>query len=158
MVHLLTRWPIWYQVLIGYTALVGVLALREAAKRAANLAPTSLPVSAPYDRGHVAGQQAAIWMRALTWFIGAALLVTGAQWALTVVAVGYAISARRGYGEYAQGFAEGRKAVQLASAHEYVAGRVPPDRMAFFAAGVFITVTRILPLGATLVAMSWLRR
>ena len=132
--------------------------MREAGKRAANLAPTSLPLTAPYDRGHRAGQLAAIWMRALTWFVGAALLMTGAPWALTVVAAGYATSARRAYGEYAQGFAEGRKAVQLAAAHEYVEGRVPPDRMAFFAAGVFITVTRILPLGATLVAMSWLRR
>ena len=158
MLPLLTRWPAWYQVLVGYTAAMGVWAVREASRRVARIAQASPSSAAPYDKGQLAGQRAATWIRALPWFVGAVLLLSGQRWALTLVAVGYALSARRAYGAFAQGFAEGRKSAELAAAPEYVAGRAIPDRMAFFLAGVFVALTRLLPLGATLVATTWLGR
>ena len=158
MIHVLTRWPAWYQILIVYTGMMGLWALRAAGDHAASLKPAASPVTAPYDKGHLAGQRAAIWMRALTWFVGAALLLTGAVWALTLVAAGYAHSARRAYPSFAQGVADGRTSVELAASREHVAGRGIPDRFAFLLAGVFITITRLLPLGTTLVAMTWLHR
>jgi hypothetical protein len=74
------------------------------------------------------------------------------------VAAGYAVSARRSYSDVAKGFAEGRKSVALAAAIEYVHGRIAPSNADYLAAGVIVGVTRVLPLVATLVAMSWLRR
>jgi hypothetical protein len=85
-------------------------------------------------------------------------LLTGTVWALTIVAVGYFLSAKEAYPEFAQGFAEGRKSVELAAAYEYVQARVPPRRVDYVAAGLLVGVTRILPLAATLVAMTSLPR
>lgn len=158
MVQLLTRWPLWYQVLIGYTAAMGVWALRDASERASALQHSSLTDLAPFDKGHLVGQHVGIWTHALSWFGGVGLLLGGAPWALALVAVGYALSARRTYNEFAQGFAEGRKSVELASAPEYVHGRVPPDTIARVVAALFVAITRLVPLGATLVAMIWLPR
>ena len=117
MIELLTRWPVWYQLLIAYTAVMGLWALRLASRSAATLDQTSLPLGTPAERGRAAGQRSAIWIGALGWFVAVALLLTGNRWALAVVAAGYALSARRTY----RGFLRGRKSTdKLAAARGYV--------------------------------------
>jgi hypothetical protein len=92
------------------------------------------------------------------WLVAAALLFTGRSWAITVVAVAYFFSAQRTYREFAQGFAEGIRSVELAAAPEYVQGRITPRARDRAAALVYVSLTRLLPLGATLVALTWIGR
>ena len=92
------------------------------------------------------------------WFVAAGLLFTGRTWAIAIVAIAYASSARRSYGQFAQGFAEGVKASELAAAAEYVRGRVAVRGRDRAVALVYVTLTRIIPLAATLVALTSIPR
>lgn len=158
MLEMIARWPTWYLVLIAYTAVLGLSALRVQWKVASAIKQLEAGVTDPRERGRLAGERAGGWARASAWLVGAVLLLTGSVWALTIVATGYVLSARHGYYQFAQGFAEGRKAEKLAAAHEYVHGRVPPRAADYVAAGLVVGIARILPLVATLVAMTWLPR
>jgi len=152
----LVLWPKWYLLLIAYTAVLGVLALRHQGVIATALKAQERSTADPRQRGELAGQRVAGWVRSIGWFVAAGLLLTGRSWAITVVAVAYATSARRSYTAYAQGFAEGIKSVELAAAWEYVHGRVPLRPRDHAAALVYVSLTRLIPLGATLVALPWI--
>jgi hypothetical protein len=154
----LTRWPVWYLVLIGYTAVLALSALRTRSAADSALRRQVTATTDPHGRGLVMGERVAGWVRASGWLVAVVLLLLGSVWALTLVATGYVLSARRYYHDFARGFAEGRKSAELAAAHDYVQGRVPPRSVDYLAAGVVVAVARILPLAATLVAMNWLPR
>jgi hypothetical protein len=145
-------------LLIAYTAILGLLALRHQSPIDA-VPKTHEPIAAdPYRRGELAGYRVGRWIRSIGWLVAATLLFTGRSWAITVVAVAYFFSAQRSYSKFAQGFAEGRKAGELAAAPEYVRGRIAPRARDRVAAVVYVTLTRLLPLGATLVALTWIGR
>jgi len=158
VIQSIARWPAWYLVLIGYTALVALSALRAQARITASIRGALATVTDPGERARLTGMLVGGWARAIVWLVAVVLLLAGTVWALTIVAVVYAFSAKKAYSDYAQGFAEGRKAAALAAAPEYVRGRVPPRTPDFVSAGVFTGVTRLLPLAATLIAMRWLPR
>src|SRR4051812_44097736 len=146
----------WYLLLIAYTTVLGVLALRHQSVIATALKAQERTTADPRQRGEFAGQRVAGWVRSIGWFVAVGLLLTSRSWAITVVAVAYAASARRSYRAYAQGFAEGMKSVELAAAWEYVHGRVALRPKDHAAALVYVCLTRLVPLGATLVALIWI--
>lgn len=153
MPEILNEWPLWYLALIGYTALVGYRALRDQSRIAASLRQTESLAPTPNDRAYLMGQRAARWAQALGWVIGACLLLVGWNWARALVAVSYAASAWLTFRDYAIGCAEGRKAAELASAHEYVRGRIQPRSPDYLFAGAIMTMTRVLPFAATIYAI-----
>jgi len=154
----LATWPTWYILLIAYTAILGVRALRHQSANAAVLQALERSTTDPRQRGEFAGRRVAGWTWALGWFVAAGLLLTGRSWAIMIVAIAYAMSARRSYGQFAQGFAEGLKSVELAAAWEYVRGRVTPGARDHAAALVYVSLTRLIPLAATLVALTSIPR
>jgi len=154
----LAMWPTWYVLLIAYTAILGVLAIRHQSANASALHALERSTTDPRQRGELAGQRIGGWTRSFGWLVAAGLLVTGRSWAIMIVAIAYAMSARRSYGQFAQGFAEGLKSVELAAAWEYVRGRVTPGARDQAAALVYVTLTRLIPLAATLVALTSIPR
>jgi hypothetical protein len=154
----LAELPTWYLLLVAYTAILGVRALRDQSKIARELRALERATSDPFARGESAGRRVRGWTGSLGWLFAAGLLLTGRTWAITIVGVAYAMSARRVYGQFAPGFAEGFKSVELASAPEYVRGRVTPGARDRAAAFVYVLMTRLVPLGAVLVALTWVGR
>jgi len=150
--------PYWYLVLVAYTAMLGVRALREQSKIAAQLRASEKATADPRARGELAGRRFAGWTQALGWILAAGLLLTGRSWAIGIVAIAYLMSARRAYAQFALGFAEGLKASELAAAPEYVRGRAIPGARERAAALIYVSVTRLVPAGALLVALTWIGR
>lgn len=150
--------PYWYLLLVVYTAVLGVRALRDQRRIAAELRALERATVDPRARGELAGRRVAGWTQSLGWLLAAGLLLTGRAWAITIVAIAYAASARRAYAGFARGFAEGMKAAELAAAPEYVRGRATPGRRDRTAALIYVSITRLVPLGALLVALTWIGR
>lgn len=158
MSDLVTRWPSWYLVLIAYTVLVAVSELWRQRQVSTALRNTAAASQSPGERARAEGQRVGGWVRAGSWLVGALLLFGGWSWARGLVAVGYAIHARRSVRDFATGFAEGRRSAELAAAHEYVRGRVAPRAVDYFVASCFTLVTSGLPLAAVLYAIATLPR
>src|SRR5690242_5242231 len=102
-------WPTWYMLLIAYTAILGLRAVNQQRTIAAALKAQEQATDDPRQRGELAGQRVGAWTQSLGWLLAAGLLFTGRSWAIAVVAIAYIVSARRSYGKFAQGFAEGFK-------------------------------------------------
>jgi len=148
MPDLVTRWPYWYLILVAYTAWISISELRRQRHVSTGLQDAATASSSPGERARAQGQRVGGWVRAATWFVCAVLLLGGWTWARVFVALGYAISARRSVIDFARGAAEGRKSAELASAHEYVRGRVSPQAADYLLANGFTLVTRGIPLAA----------
>jgi hypothetical protein len=144
------HWPTWYFALIAYTAYLAVGALRYQARVVQSIRSAAPIDISERERAYAAGRQVGIWMRAGSWLIAALLLLIGTSWSCTLVAIGYGFSARASFREYARGFAEGRKAAELAAAPEYVRGRITPQPPDLLAAAVITLVLRIAPAVASL--------
>jgi hypothetical protein len=145
-------------MLVAYTAILGVRALREQSNIAAQLRASGEATADPHARGELVGRRVAGWTKALGWILAAGLLLTGRSWGIEIVAVAYLVSARRAYAQFALGFAEGLKAAELAAAPEYVRGRAVPGARERSAALLYVLVTRLVPVGALLVALTWIGR
>lgn len=158
MSDLVTRWPSWYLILVAYTVLIAVSELRRQRHVSAALQEAAAASASPGERTRAQGQRAGGWVRAATWLVGALLLLGGWTWARSLVALGYAVYARRSVRDFATGFAEGRKSTELAAAHEYVRGRVAPRAADYVVATCFALVTSGLPLAAVLYAIVALPR
>jgi hypothetical protein len=150
----LPRWPIWYWVLAIYTGSLSVVAARRNARRRAALRAVELSAKDDVERSFRRGERVGGTAGVGKWFVGGLLLIGGWNWARILVAIAYVQSARAGYRAFATGFAEGRKSAALASAPEYVRGRVPPRMPDFVAAALVVGVTRGLPFAGVVYAIA----
>lgn len=153
MLEYFGRWPLWYWLLVGYTAALSIGAMRRNARR--ERAPVRPEPSSNDDRERARrqGERVGRIVGSASWLVGALLLLPGWNWARAVVAIAYARSASRGFHDFAVGFAEGRKSASLAAAPEYVRGRVPPQATDYVAAALQVGVARGIPLVAVLYAI-----
>lgn len=158
MSDLVTRWPYWYLILVAYTAWMAINELRHQRNVSTALHEAATASASPGERARAHGQRAGGWARAAVWLVCAMLLLGGWTWVRVLVALGYAVSARRSVADFARGFAEGRKSAELAAAHEYVRGRVPPRAGDYLVANCFALVTRGVPLAALIYAIIALPR
>ena len=156
MPSIVTRWPIWYVLLALYCAYLGIEAFRYFQQSQPGLERAAASARTPLEKGRVAGYRARLISPAVGWSLAAVGLLTGWFWVQWAVAVSLLVSARTVFRDFATGFAEGRKASELAAAVEYVQGRTPPTQAAYVAAAGYAGLTRLLPAAAVLYAI-WTR-
>ncbi len=153
---LIAQWPWWYLLLVVYCFYLGIDPVRCYWRSRPALRTAAAQASTPHERGRVAGYRARLLMPAIGWPMAALGLLWGPLWIRCGVAVAFVASARSSFRDFAVGFAEGRKAVELAASPEYVRGRARPARAALAAAAVYVALRHGVPLVA-LVYSIWIR-
>ena len=140
MPEVVARWPIWYLLLAAYCVYQGFAPAKFYWTNRAALRAAAAQAKTPHDHGRITGYRVRLLTPAICWPALGLGLLTGSLWIRIITAIAFLISARSAYREFAVGFAEGRKASELAAPVEHVQGRVRPARDAFLSAALFIAV------------------
>jgi hypothetical protein len=150
--YIISQWPVWYLGIVAYVMLLGLFELRSLLAARAEYASLLAAAQTPRERGRIHGYRLGVIVRILQWLVGGGLLLIGWIWVQILVAGLLLWGAPRLARDFAQGVAEGRKSAELASAIEYVAGRVKPTAVDWSAGALVSGLLRVVPAVALLLA------